>query len=139
MQLSILDLKTTYELFPTVALLASFENEDGREVCYTFRVETSEYEQDWTEASGLDKEDAVHRLGETSINAKDDFLQFYNEKIEELGLLEFMHQYQLELYQDPKQIVCSSSAFKQMTFGFFKEKDLFVIKEEYPGDVVFLY
>lgn len=139
MQLSILDLKTTYELFPTVALLASFEHEDGREVCYTFRVETSEYEQDWTEASGLDKEDAVHRLGETSINAKDDFLQFYNEKIEELGIFEFMHQYELELYQDPKQIVCSSSAFKQMTFGFFKEKDLFVIKEEYPGDVVFLY
>jgi len=139
MQLSILDLKTTYELFPTVALLASCSNEDGREVRYTFRVETCEYEQEWTEASGLDKEDAVHRLGEKSINVKDDFIQFYNDKIEELGVLEFMHQYELQLYQDPKKIVCSSSAFKQMTFGFFKEKDLFVIKEEYPGDVVFLY
>ena len=138
MQLSILDLKTTYELFPTVALLASFEHEDGREVCYTFRVETSEYEQEWTEVSGLDKEDAVHRLGETSINAKDDFLQFYNEKIEELGLLEFMHQYQLKLYQDPKKIVCRFGIGERMSCTPDKN-ELFVIKEEYPGDVVFLY
>ena len=139
MKLSILDLKTTYELFPTVALLASFEYENGREVCYTFRVDVSEYEADLTEATGLDQEDTVERLGEKSINVKEDFIEFYQKQIDDLGIFEFMSQYELQLYQDPKQIVCSSSGFKKITFGFFKKNDIFVIKEEYPGDVVFLY
>jgi hypothetical protein len=138
MKLSILDLKTTYELFPTVALLASFEHEDGREVCYTFRVDVSEYEADLTEATGLDQEDTVQRLGQNSINLKDDFIGFYDDQIHDLGVLEFMHQYELQLYQDPKQIVCSSPNFETMNCTP-KKNDLFVIKEEYPGDVVFLY
>ena len=138
MKLSILDLKTTYELFPTVALIASFEHEDGREVCYTFRVDVSEYEAELSEATGLDQEGTVERLGEKSINVKEDFLQFYNEKIDDLGIFEFMSQYELQLYQDPKQIVCSCVRFKRMTCTPDKN-ELFVIKEEYPGDVVFLY
>lgn len=138
MKLSILDLKTTYELFPTVALLASFEHEDGREVCYTFRVDVSEYEADLTEANGLNQEDTVERLGEKSINLKEDFIEFYDKQIDDLGIFEFMHQYELQLYQDPKQIVCSSPNFGTMTCTPDKN-ELFVIKEEYPGDVVFLY
>ena len=138
MKLTALDLKTTYELFPTIALLAALESDVGREVCYTFRVDPSEYEAERTEATGLDQEDTVERLYEKSINVKEDFVEFYNDKINDLGIFEFMHQYELKLYQDPKQVVCSSPNFELMKCTP-KKDDLFIIKEEYPGDVVFLY
>ena len=70
-------------------------------------------------------------------------------KVEELGILEFMHQYEVQLYQDPKQIISPSlrktstlrSPSKEWYYWCAKkdENQLFLIKEEYPEGAVFIY
>ena len=69
-------------------------------------------------------------------------------KVEELGILEFMHQYEVQLYQDPKQIISPSLRGKSKKWEYWphwsknyftKEKELFLIKEEYPEGAVFIY
>ena len=140
MRLSILDLKTTYELFPTVVLLAAIEEEDGREVCYTFRVDVEEYEyyRFYNENNPLSL-----LKSEKSISEKEEFIEFYQNKVEELGIFEFMDQYELQLYQDPKQIISPSFRGKSKKWEYWlttkKEKELFLIKEEYIEGTVFFY
>ena len=142
MKLSVLDLKTTYELFPTVVLLAAVEEEDGREVCYTFRVDVYEYEEYKTYETGWDQENTVYLLErEKSISEKQEFIEFYQNKVEELGIFKFMAQYELQLYQDPKKIISPPISRKSKKWEYWPvwSEELFVIKEEYFEDTVFLY
>lgn len=148
MQVQVLNIKTTYELFPNCYALLSLEDNNGNETLYTFQFEISEYEEFVEEQTEESQYGLIERLEETSITQKEEVIQYFNDKIEELGVFEFINDYNLELYKDPTQVHCKQGNFgknrnKWIEYNAllrsYLKKDLFVIKEEFGGKVVFLY